>query len=112
MIVRFEPANPALARIVEMNAHKNCIFLRILVSHTIVQFDKDVRVSGHHSFQLLFAQFAVETLGHIESDHLLRWTVAAICAAIFAPMSGIYYHGIKSLTRVFNPGGRDGTASS
>src|SRR4026207_137042 len=112
MIVRFESADPALARIVEMNTHKNCIFLLILDSHTIVQFDKDIRVTGHHSFQLRFAELSVEALGHIEGDHLFRWTVAAICAAILTPMSGVHYYGIESLTRVFDPGSRDGTASS
>src|SRR4029453_2346106 len=112
MIVRFESANPALARIVEVNAHKNCIFLFILDSHTIVQFDKDIRVTGHHGIQLRFAELSVEALGNIEGDHLFRWTVAAISAAIFTPMSCVHNHSIESLTRVFDPGSRDGTASS
>src|SRR5882724_11972225 len=112
MIVRFESANPALARIVEVNAHENCIFLLILDRHTIVQFDKDIRVTGHHSFQLRFAELSVKALGDIEGDHLLRWTVAAICAAVFTPMSCVHYHGSESLTRVFDAGSRDGTASS
>ena len=112
MIVCFESANPALARIIEVNAHENRIFLLILDSHTIVQFDKDIRVTGHHSFQLRFAELSVEALGDIEGDHLFRWTVAAICAAIFTPMSGVHYDGIESLTGVFDPGSRDGTASS
>ena len=107
MIVCFESTNPALARIVEVNAHENRIFLLILDSHTIVQFDKDIRVTGHHSFQLRFAELSVETLGDIEGDRLFRWTVAAICAAIFTPMSGVHYDSIKSLTGVFDPGSRD-----
>src|SRR5881397_4330623 len=102
MIVRFESANLAPARIVEMYADEDCIFLRILDSHTIVQFNKDIRVAGHHCFQLGFAQLAIETLGYIESNHFLRWTVAAICAAIFAAVAGIHYHGGKVLARIFD----------
>src|SRR5437762_11928135 len=112
MIVRFESTNTAPARIIKVYADEDCVFLRILDCHTVVQFDKHIRGPGHHGFQLRFAQLAVKTLGDIESNHLLRWTVAAICAAIFAPMSRVHYHGIKSLSRVFDPGGGDGTASS
>src|SRR4029079_8555243 len=112
MIVRFESANPALARIVEVNADKNCIFLRILDSHTIIQFDKDIRVAGHHSFQLRFAELSVEALGDIEGDRLFRWTVTAICAAVFAAMSRVYYDSIKGFSCILDPGSRDGTASS
>ena len=53
-------------------------------------------------FQLRLAQFALETLGDIEGDHLLRWTIATIRAAIFAAVSGIYDHGVKSFARVFD----------
>src|SRR4030095_5312366 len=112
MIVRFDSANAAPARIVKVYADEDCVFLRILDSHTIVQLHKDIRVAGPHSFVLPFAQLAVETLGDIEGNHLLRWAVAAICPAIFAPMSSVHYNGIKSLTRVFDPGSRNGTASS
>src|SRR5262245_38974742 len=104
MIIRFEPVNAAATRIVEVYAHEDCIFLRILDSHEIVQWNKHIRVAGHHGFQLLFAQVAVEALGDIEGNHLFRWTIAAICAAVFASMPSIYYHGIKSLGRVFDRG--------
>src|SRR5881296_2502863 len=102
MIVRFESTNLAPARIVEVYADEDCIFLRILDSHTIVQFNKDIRVAGHHRFQLGFAQLAIETLGYIESNHFLRWTIAAICAAIFAAVPSVHDHGGKSFTGVFD----------
>src|ERR1700740_1816115 len=102
MIVRFESANPAFAGIVEVNADKDCIFLFVLDRHTIVQFNKNIRVAGHHSFQLRFAELSVEALGDIEGDRLFRWTVSAIRAAVFTPMASVYYDGIKSLTRIFD----------
>src|SRR5437899_5762937 len=112
MIVRFESANAAPARIIKVYADEDRVFLLILDCHTVVQFDKHIRGPSHHRFQLRFAQLAVKTLGDIESNHFLRGTVTAICAAIFPPVAGIYHHGIKSLTGVFDPGGRNGTASS
>src|SRR2546421_10874781 len=112
MIVRFESANPAPARIVEVYTDEDCVLLRILDCHTVVQFDKHIRVPGHHRFQLRFAQLAVKTLGDIESNNLFWWAIPAICAAILAPMSGIHYHRIKSLSRVLDRSSRDSATSS
>ena len=66
----------------------------------------------NHSFFFCFTELSVEALDDIEGDRLFRWTVAAICAAIFTPMSGVHHDGSKSLTGVFDAGSRDGTASS
>src|SRR5258708_3959654 len=112
MIVRFESANAAPARIIKMYTDEDCVFLRILDRHTVVQFDKHIRGPSHHRFQLRFAQFAVKTLGDIESNYLLRRTVTAICAAVFSPVAGVHHHGIESLSRIFDSGSRDSTASS
>jgi hypothetical protein len=44
----------------------------------------------------------VETLRDIEGNHLLRWAVATICAAVFAAVSCVDHHGLKGLARVLD----------
>src|SRR2546429_5695918 len=85
MIVCFESANAAPARIIKVYAHEDRVFLRILDCHTVVQFDKHIRGPGHHRFQLRFAQFAVKTLGDIESNDLLRRAVRRYAPLSFPP---------------------------
>src|SRR4029453_10530399 len=112
MIVRFESANAAPARIIKVYADEDCVFLSILDCHTIVQFDKHIRGPGHHCFQLRFPQLAVKTLGDIESNYFLRRTVTAICAAVFPPVAGGTPTGIEGFASIFAPGSPHGTATS
>src|ERR1041385_8733918 len=102
MIVRLESANSAPSRIIEMYADEDCIFLCILDRHTIVQWNKNIGVAGHHCLELRFAKLAVEALSDIERNHLFRRAVASIRAAIFAAMSSVHDHGRKSPARVFD----------
>ena len=53
----------------------------------------------------------VETLGYVKRDHLFRWAIATIGAAILPAVAGIYHHSIKCFAGVLN-GGRSNRAAS
>src|SRR6266513_350009 len=102
MIIRLEPMNASPPRIIEVYADDDRVLLRILDRHAFIKRNENIRGTGHHCFQLGFPQLAIETLGNIESNQLLCWTRASICAAIFAAVSGIYDHGLKGFAGIFN----------
>src|ERR1041385_1735353 len=102
MAIIFKSAESVFAGDVKMDAHEHAGLQRVLDCHAIIERNKDVRVSGHDRFYLGFAQLPLEALGHIKSDHLFRWAVAAIRAAILPAVSGIYYDSRKRFARILD----------
>jgi hypothetical protein len=72
MVIRFEAMNSAPARIIEMNADEDGIFLRVFDGHASIEWDENVARSSHDRFQLRLAQLFLHTSCHIERDDFFR----------------------------------------
>src|SRR6266849_5800331 len=100
MVIRFEAVNPAPARIVEMNADEDAIFLRVLNCHALLEWNENVGRSRHHDFQIGFVQFASETFRDIERRDFLGAAKFAVSAVVFAAMPSIDHNRAERFARI------------
>src|SRR5438132_8000920 len=72
MIISFESVNAAAARIVEMNADKNGILLRVFDRDAFFEGNEDIGRTCHDDFEIVSAEFAGKPLRDVEGGDFLR----------------------------------------
>jgi len=108
MVIRFDAFYSAPARVVEVNADEDGVFLFVAESDPVVEGNENVVGASEDSFELRFAQFTVDPQGDIERDRFFRRTIAPVGAAVLAAVAGIYDDCFESVTGV----GGDGRAAA
>ena len=72
MVIGFDSLHAAPARVVEMNADEDRIFLFVPDRDPAIERDKSVVRASEDGLELRLAQLAIDPQGDIERDRFLR----------------------------------------
>ena len=84
MVISFDAFYSAPARVVEVNANEDGVFLFVAECDPVVEWNESVVGASEDSFKLRFAQFTVDPQGDIERDRFFRRTIAPVGTAVVA----------------------------
>ena len=108
MVIGFDAFHAAPARVVEVDADEDGVFLFVAERDPVVEGDESVVGPSENGLELGLAQFAVDPQSDIERDYFFRRAIAPVGAAIFASVASIHDDGLEGVTGV----GRDGRAAA